>query len=337
MIGRDRRNGRSRNASLKARVGIATAVLVGGGAIGVAAVAATSHSAPTAAKSSGFSQHESHAQTLGSYWVNGSWSTTSSWSHGRLHHHHTWHKGHWAQYTAGSLLSAALSKFQSSQNNAFNLLSRLSTRDMQTSFRHTLLAEQRGIVVLATHKFLIVRSSNGTLRLWLLSGGTKVQNVSSTMAGTSALSGGNMLATSQAMNTGNMTPITTLLAGTMGTAQQLTTPVAKPITVSVNVAGTGVTVTVTVTTTTATVTQATPSTTTTTTQNAFAAMQHVARGDLVLVAGVRTGGFLHAKLVLFSPLGSTTPTTTPSATATPTTGVVPTPAPSSTMQSGTHT
>jgi hypothetical protein len=338
MIGRDRRYGRSRNASLKARLGIATAVLVGGGAIGVAAVAATSHSAPTAAKSSSFSEHRSHTQTLGSYWVNAGWSTTTTWSHGRMHRHHTWHKGHWAQYTTGSLLSTALSNFSWSQNNAFNLLSRLSNRDTQATFHHTTFAKQAGIVVLATHRFLIVQSADGALRLWLLSGGTRFQNVSSTWNGTNAMTGGNTFVTNQTMNTNNMAPITTLLAGTMGTAQRLTTPVAKPVTVSVQVAGTGVTVTVTVTTTTATVTQATPSSTTTSFQNPFATMQRVARGDLVLVAGVRTHGFLHAQIVLFSQTTTTTnPTPSPSASVSTTPSVMPTPSPSSSLQSGTHT
>lgn len=339
MIGRDRRYGRNRQASLKARLGIATAVLVGGGAIGVAAVAATSHS-PSAAKSAGFSEHQSHAQTLGSYWVNAGWSTTTTWSHGRMHQHHTWHHGHWANYTTGSLLSTALSNYTWSQNNAFNLLARLSNRDTQATFNHTTFAKQAGIVVLARHNFLLVRSFDGAYRLWLLSGNTRFVNVSNTWNGTNALTGGNTFVTNQMMNANNATPLAQLLAGTLGQAQQMVTPAAKPITVTVNIAGTGVTVTVTVTTNTATVTQQTPTNTNTAFQNPFATTHGVQRGDLVLLAGVRSHGFLHAGLVLFTPLNSTmmpTPSPSASVSTTPSTGTTPTPTPSSSLQSGTHT
>ncbi|MBV9381099.1 MAG: hypothetical protein JOY82_25540 [Streptosporangiaceae bacterium] len=327
MTGRDRRYGRSRSASLKARLGIATAVLVGGGAIGVAAVAASGHSAPAPAKAAAFSEHHAH---FGETWVSGWWQNASFFSFGRWHHHHTWHHGFWQSLNTGSLLSTALYQWQWSQNNAFNLFSHLPSRDTQTTFHNTRFAVQRGIVVLATHHFLIVRSFNGTLRLWVLSGNTQFQDVSNTWTGTNALTGGNMFVTNQMMNANNATPLAQLLAGTLGQAQQLVTPVAKPTTISVNVAGTGFTVTVTVTTNTATVMQQTPTATTTSFQNPFAFTRNVQRGDLVLVAGIRSHGFLHAALVAFVPLNATMIPGTPATPATPVA-----PVPSSTL-SGTH-
>ena len=191
-----------------------------------------------------------------------------------------------------------------------------------------MLAVQRGIVVLATKKFLILQSANGSLHLWLLSGNTKFQNVSSTTAGTQALTA-NTSATQQAMTSGNMIPATTLLAGSPTTAAALLTPTPAAQTVTVQVANTSLTVTVTVTRSTATVTQTatTPATSmptwspTTFTQNAWLPMRGLARGDLALVAGTRSHWTLHAQLVLFTPLstadvggsassGTTTGTTT---------------------------
>ena len=307
MIGRDRRYGRNRQASLKARLGIATAVLVGGGAIGVAAVAATSHS-PSAAKSAGFS-HSFGASHQASHYLN-----------------------------EGSALNAALSDWSWSQQQSFNQLQRMAPMRTfsQTWQHHTQLAVQRGIVVLVTRKFVIVKSANGSLHLWLLSGNTRFRDVSSSWNGTNALTG-NTQATNAAMSsTGNMTPATNLLAGSLTTANQMLAPAVKPVTVTVNVAGTGVTVTVTVTSTTATVAQTTGTTTSTIVQNAFMATHTLARGDLALIAGVRTHGFLHAQLVLFTPLSSTS-TGTGTSTSTGTGTNTGTGTGTSGLESGTHT
>ena len=168
---------------------------------------------------------------------------------------------------------------------------------------------QRGIVVLATKKFLILRSSNGSLHLWLLSRGTRFQNVSNTTAGTSALTASTS-ATRQAMSSGNMIPATTLLAGSPTIAASLLTPTPAAQTVSVQVANTDLTVTVTVTRSTATVSQTATTPTSskpswdpsTFTQNAWRATDSLARGDLALVAGTRSHWTLHASVVLFTPL-----------------------------------
>jgi hypothetical protein len=98
----------------------------------------------------------------------------------------------------------------------------------------------------------------------------------------------------------------------------------------VAIAGSSETLTITITPSTATVAptttqvatevaQQTGTTLTRTTQRTFAATNHVARGDLVLVAGVKRHGVLEAQLVLFSAPGRTvTPAPAVSATATPT-------------------
>ena len=181
----------------------------------------------------------------------------------------------------------------------------------QTTHQGKMLAVQRGIVVLATKKFLILQSSNGSLHLWLLSGNTKFQNVSNTMAGTQALTASTSAA-QQAMCSGNMIPATTLLAGSPTTAAALLTPTTAAQTVTVQVANTSLTVTVTVTRSTATVNQTatTPLTSmptwspSTFTQNAWMPMNGLARGDLALVVGTRSHWTLHAQLVLFTPLST---------------------------------
>ena len=122
---------------------------------------------------------------------------------------------------------------------------------------------------------------------------------------------------------------------------QLTTPVAKPTTITINTGGEVITITVA--SSTATVTEPTAMMTAQTTepskiaqtfqtrQSAWSATRGVQRGDLVLVAGTRTQGKLKAELVLFAapfdsmptPSASPTSTTFPTQTATPT--AIPTP------------
>jgi hypothetical protein len=274
MMARDRLYRKSRQARLRTRAGLAAAVLAGGGAIGVGAVAAPSPPAATAAKAAAYTSRFGNE---------------------------------------GTLLSAAVSDWNWSRSSSYAELARLtSARGFSQTWQHgELLAIQRGIVVLATHRFLIVRSGNGSLHLWLLSGATKFQNVSSTTAGTSALTA-NATATAQAMKLGNMLPATTLLAGSPTTAAAMLTPTTAPQTVTVQVANTDLTVTVTITRSTATVSQtattpanATPAPNPSTfSQDAWQATSSVARGDLALVVGTRSHGTLHAQLVLFSPLSA---------------------------------
>ena len=304
MMARDRRYGKS---SVKTRVGIATAVLVGG-AVAAAAVVASHGAASTATSAAYASRFSNEGTTISS--ALGSWSGSKQSSYSDL-----------AQLTQAKQFS-------------------------QTTHQGKTLAVERGIVVLATKKFLVLQSANGSLHLWLLSGNTHFQNVSNTTAGTQALTA-NTSATHQAMASGNMIPATTLLAGSPTTAAALLTPTPAAQTVTVQVANTSLTVTVTVTRSTATVSQTatTPAASTPTwspstfTQSAWLPMNGLARGDLALVAGTRSHWTLHAQLILFTPLstsvvggsaskGTTTGTSTTTGTGT-TTVSTPTSAPTS--------
>lgn len=290
----------SRNrATLKARLGIATAVLVGGGAIGVAAVAASSHGSTTNTQSAGYTLNFRHTVPM------------------------------------GTALSSALSSLQNGhQSTAFNSLARMTplTSFSQTWHHHTMFAAQRGVVELATKHFLLVKSANGALHLWWLAG-TKVFNVSSSSTGMSAMTGNNGAA-STAMATGNMTPATVTMAGSTAAASSMAAPAAKPTTVTVSTGTTTIVITIASSSATVTSPTTTPATTTSTSmtsgagamatgsmvkswQPTFMASKGVKRGDLVLVTGVREHGFLIAKLVLFAPPATTT-VTPPTTPATPT-------------------
>src|SRR6266699_2059846 len=271
MRARERRYGKS---PVKTRVGIATAVLVGG-AVAAAAVVA-SHGAAPAATSASYSSRFGNE---------------------------------------GTILSSAMTNWNGSRQRSYAQLAQLTQARQfsQTTHRGKVLAAQRGIIILATRKFLILQSSNGSLHLWLLSGATKFQNVSNTMAGTQALTASTSAA-QQAMGSGNMTPATSLLAGSPTTAAAMLTPTTAAQTVTVQVAGTNLTVTVTVTRSMATVSQtatmpqaAMPTWNPVTfTQNAWQATHALARGDLALVVGTRSHWTLHAQLVLFTPLSTAT-------------------------------
>ncbi len=299
MMGRDRRNGR---ANLKARVGIATAVLVGGGAIGVAAMAAGSHGANSATPA-GYSAHYNYRPV-----------------------------------NQLSLLGTAMNQWRSSSPwSSYSLLSNFTQQGFNQTWQHRqMVTEQRGIVVLATHKFLILQSANGSLHLWQLSGNTHILNVSNTVMGTAALTGNNS-ATMAAMTQGNLIPATNILAGSPLLASQMLTPSTVPQTVTVKVANTALTVTVTITNNTAAVSQTAtmpmntsplwrPSTWTQSARTTAANWSVLARGDLALVVGVRSHWLLHAQIVLFTPLTTgmvggvsglgTTPTTPATPTAT---------------------
>ena len=269
------RDRRYGKSSTKTRVGIATAALAGG-AVAIAAVLTGSHGAGTVATSAAYSSRAGNE---------------------------------------GTILSSAMNSWNGARQSSFAQLSRLTQARQFSQVRHNgkTLAIQRGIVVLATKKFLILRSSNGSLHLWLLSGKTKFQNVSNSMAGLRALTA-SAGAARQAMGSGNMTPATSLLAGNPSTAAAMLTPTPAAQTVTVQVANTNLTVTITVTRSMATVNQTAtmPQTTmpawhpVTFTQNAWRATHAVARGDLALVAGTRSHRTLHAQLVLFTPLTTAT-------------------------------
>jgi hypothetical protein len=272
MIARDRHFGNSRRTPLRSRIGVATAVLVGGGAIAAGAVVATSHNAPAKIATAGYSNG-----------YNSEWIT----------------------------LNSALNNWGRSRQSSYHQLAGLTqARTFSQAWSHgKMLAIQRGIVVLATHRFIILQSANGSLHLWLVSGATRFQNVSASASGMTALTA-STTAANQAMAAGNMIPATTTLDGSPTAAAQMLTPTPAPQTVTVQVANTDLTVTVTITRNTATVNQTatTPVNSTpsrwqnTFTQNAWQPVSKLARGDLATIVGVRSHWTLHAQLVLFAPL-----------------------------------
>ncbi len=298
MIGLNRRG--NRQAKMKARLAIATAVLAGGAAIGAVAVATSSHPSTSAAQSAGYN----------------------------LNFRHT--------VSEGTALSTALSDWTRSHQRSFNALSQMPTMRSFSTARHgrTVFAIQRGVVALATKHWLLVKSANGSLHLWLLNGATKVSNVANSTAGTRAMTG-NAAATTAAMQQGNMAPAAQVMAGSTASVNAFNNPAPKPITFTVAIASSTETITITITPSTATVAPTTPQVArqvaqqtgtvlTKTTQPVFAATNHIARGDLVLVAGVQKHGVLWAQLVLFSAPGTTvTPTPTPTGTTTVTPTVSP--------------
>jgi hypothetical protein len=292
MIDRNRRGISS--AGKRARVAIAAAVLVGGSAAGVVAVSAN-HSGATTAQSAGFATSTRY--------------TTSD----------------------STALAEAFSQWTKSPAKALTTLTKMSPMRSFTEVRvhGTIFAAQRGIVVLATKKFLVVRSAHGGgLHLWWLGKTTHFKNVASTVSGMAAMTG-SATATTTAMTTGNMMPAATLMAGSSSVVTQMATTPAKPTTITI-ATGTAV-ITITIASSTATVTQ--PVTTTATqmtkgTQPAFKSTMGVHRGDLIFVAGTRVHGMLSAKIVLFAappkakakamPKPSVSPSATASSTAVPT-------------------
>ena len=178
---------------MKARLGIATAVLVGGGAIGVAAVAAANHgTAATTAHSAGFT----------------------------LNFHHT--------ISEQQALSSALSTWGQSQQQSMTTLAEMAPMRTFNQFwsHRTEFAAQRGVVVLATKKFLLVKSADRQLHLWWLNGATKVRNVGASATGMAAMTGNNTAATA-AMKTNNMAPAAVTMAGSTSAVSQMAAPVIE--------------------------------------------------------------------------------------------------------------
>jgi hypothetical protein len=291
-----------RSFGMKARLAVAAAVLVSGGAASVVAVGA-SHgggATTTTAESAGFTRS----------------------------FHHTV-----SEQTALTEVLNSPGMPSSRSMTALADMTQMRTFS-QLVHHHTTIAVQRGIVLLATKKFLVVRSANGAIHLWWLSGATQVKDVGSSASGMAAMTG-SYPATNMAMSTGDMVPSENVVAGSTGVVSQMTTPVARPTTITI-ATGNQV-ITITVASSTATVTQpmvqpvtmtmtAQTTRTTRTRQSAWWATHGVRRGDLVLVAGTRVHGALKAELVLFAaPLTNMPmPSASPTSTMLPTTGATPT-------------
>ncbi len=314
MNGRNRR--RDRQAGMKARLGIATAVLVGGGAVGVAAVAAANHGpATTTADSAAYS----FSHTLSVRQALTSAFSTMSWSQNRT------------LTTLGHM--APLRTFS------------------QVTWHRTQFAAQRGVVLAATKKFLVVKSANGKIAVWWLKN-TKLVNVTGNATGSVALMGNNGAA--KAAVTGNTAPAANAMAGGMAAMQQAAAP-TKPITITVNTGTQIITITISAVngapmasvmpSAPASVMPSAPAsvmpsqamTVTPTPTAPMAANNKIAAGDLVFVAGFKVHGSLIAKLVLFSATNTVTPTpSVPATTSVAPTGTVSPTVVAPTGVSGTH-
>jgi hypothetical protein len=334
MNGRNRRGNR-RQANMKARIGIATAVLVGGGAVGVAAIATASHGPAT--------------------------TTTQNDAFSALNFRH-----HLSEQAA---LSSAFSTWGWSHQRSLTTLAQMvpmRTFAMAWGHHHTQYAAQRGVVEavgnVGNKQFLLVKSANGKVELWWANGNTVFQNVAASPVGMTAMTGNT--STAQQMANNNIAPAAATMAGSTAMVNQMAAPVVKPIKITLNVNGQTITIIIRGATASATTPTSTPSATATGTMAATptatatmtatptatgtmtatptatatgtatstamatatptmtatqpATTTAIARGDLVLIAGVRSHGRLTAQLVLFSAPTTVTPTPTGTATVTPT-------------------
>jgi hypothetical protein len=156
---------------MRARLAVASAVLAGGAAIGVVAVAASSHPAPSAAQSAGYTLNFGH------------------------------------EISEGTALSTALSDWTTSPQKSLSTLAEMAPLKNFATARHgkTVFAAQRGVVVLATKHWLLVKSANGSLHLWLVNGATRVKDVAGSVAGMTAMTSSKSAATA-ATSQGNTAP-----------------------------------------------------------------------------------------------------------------------------------
>ena len=299
------------NRTMKARVGIAAAVLAGGAAVGVTAVAASGHGTPASARSAGYSMRAGRPAP------------------------------------ASMALGSAMSSLQrGQQGKAMTSVASMASMKGFAQARHhgATVALQRGVAELATRRFLLVKSANGQQHLWFL-GGAKVVNATASTAAMTAMTG-SARAAKAAMASGSMTPAAAAMTGSASAATAMTAPAARPVTVTVNAGGQTITVTVSSTAATVSAPAGTPAAAASSaaatpaasaaatpaasasampggqmmksTQSVFAMGNGIKRGDLVLVAGLREHGLLVAKLVLFAAPATTATTPAASPTTAPT-------------------
>jgi hypothetical protein len=220
-------------------------------------------------------------------------------------------------------LASALNTWGSSHQQSFTTLAQMQSMRTFTQVWHhrTQFAAQRGIVVLATRHFLLVKSANGALHLWWLNGATRFANVGNTGMGMTAMTG-STTAAQAAMVANNMQPAAVTMAGSTAVVNQMAAPVAKPTTVTVSTGN--VTITITITSTTATVTQ--PVTTPT-----------VVATPTVTPTATATVTAKPTATTTLAATPSATPTLAATPTATPTLLPVPTPTMTATQSTFTAT
>ncbi len=146
-----------RRASMRVRLAVAAAVLVGGGAAGVVGLSA-SHGGAAAAASAGYAQDA--GRSMG--------------------------------YSAA--ISSAMNGWSKSQGTSLMTISHMKPMTnswTQTWHRHILVL-QRGTVVAVGRGEFAVQSVNGTIRVWHVTRKTVTLNVGGTATGMSAMTGGSM-------------------------------------------------------------------------------------------------------------------------------------------------
>ena len=155
-------------ASMRVRLAVAAAVLVGGGAAGVVALNA-SHSGAATVQSAGFSHTEGR---------------TMSYS---------------------GAMSSAMNGWGKSQGTSLMTISHMKpmTNSWTQSWHRHILVLQRGTVVAVGRGEFAVQSTNGTIKIWHVTRKTRTVNVGGTSTGMSAMTGGSMqVPSSWNMNTG---------------------------------------------------------------------------------------------------------------------------------------
>ena len=154
MIGRNKRG--IRRASMRVRLAVAAAVLVGGGAAGV--VVAASHGSAGSAQSAGYTT--SYNQTL----------------------------------TVSQAMSEAMNWWNKSETTSLVTITKMVTITTvsTTPYHNHTLAVQRGTVIAKAPWEFVVKSKNGQVEVWHANGGTKFLNVGGNQTGWNAMSGGTM-------------------------------------------------------------------------------------------------------------------------------------------------
>jgi len=142
--------------SMRVRVGVAAAVLASGGAAG-AVVLSAGHGSAVNAESAGFIQS----------------SQTLSYS---------------------SAISSAMKTWDTSPSTSLRTLTHMQQINnyWTQSWHHVTLFFQRGKVVATGRNEFVVRSADGKLEIWHISGKTAVLNVGGTSMGMSAMTGGSV-------------------------------------------------------------------------------------------------------------------------------------------------
>jgi hypothetical protein len=146
-----------RGMSMRARVAVAAAVLAGGGAAGAVALSA-GHNSGVAAESAGFIQSGG------------------------------------GQMSYSSAISSAMKTWNTSPSTSLQTLTHMQQINnyWTQSWHHVTLFFQRGKVVETGRNKFEVRSADGQLEIWQVSGKTAILNVGGTSMGMKAMTGGSV-------------------------------------------------------------------------------------------------------------------------------------------------